>query len=140
MAFTLDAISIYGQDTRILESWYSGQAPKSIETPVPSQREVPRDKPLSSCLLLAIPLEIRQQIYKYILPKTCRHLIKGIVWSRGSTALLGTNSQIHDEGSSFIYSTNIFAIHVIYDCTIFDYKWILSNDLVPNEDWHFQSR
>ena len=131
MAFTLDAMSIYGQDTRMLDKFYHSEETLPNAMRSTSADRSPTLNPPSRCLLLALPLELRQHIYIYTLPRTYNHQSKGIIWLRGNTNLLATNSQIHDEASRFIYSTNTFLIDVLYDCVTFDYKWSSANGLFP---------
>ena len=141
MASTFDAISVYGQDTRILESWYSRQNPEPITIPTPSQQgDVPRSEIPSRCIFLSIPLELRQQIYTYILPNTHWESPNSSIWLRGCTAILATNSQIHAECSWILYSTNTFVIKVAYDSVTFAYKWIQAGGLTPKQRLPFPER
>ena len=78
--------------------------------------------------LLALPLELRREIYSYILPTAVPvdnpHLR---YWRRGETSLLSVNKQFHDEAADFIYGGRLFEIgvftntnHVHFDLQIQD--------------------
>ena len=134
MAFTLDAMSIYGQDTRMLESVYP--TPPSPQTWSSSMFEPESDPsiPTSKCHLLSLPLELRQHIYLYLLPSTISVLDRdndSIVWHRGATTFLATCRQVHEEAAFLLYSTNVFVLSVVWDCTVFEYQWVLPSSLRP---------
>ena len=122
-------MSTYGQHAQMPDQFYhlEDTLPKAMHST--SADGLPIHKPPSRCPLLALPLELRQQIYMYTLPRTYDDQSEGVLWQRGSTNLLAINSQIHDETSRFIYSTNTFLIDVLYDCTILDFKWPSRNGL-----------
>ena len=135
----LDSISIYGQDTRLLDAIYPPPAspPRSpVTSPLKSSDP---SIPTSKCHLLSIPLELRQHIYSYLLPCTSDILAKEqkFVWIRGNTALLSTCRQIHEECAGQLYGTNTFSLYVVWDCIIFDYAWILRSSLQPRRRMAF---
>lgn len=139
MAFTLDSMSIYGQDTRLLDSIYTSPDPPLVDpTSAPNPKSNP-SIPTSRCLLLELPLELRQQIYSYALPSTTSVLSKenSIVWHRGSTALLGTCRLLHEECATELYGGNTFALSVVWDCATFDYQWRSPLRLLPRRHMAF---
>ncbi|KAF1985966.1 hypothetical protein K402DRAFT_96453 [Aulographum hederae CBS 113979] len=91
---------------------------------------------------LRLPLEIRQQIYKCILPATTKigdeaTGTRRIVWIRGSTAILAVCHQLHAEGAFIIYGTNTFVIDVSYNTIRFRYQWLMRSGLAPNRPYPF---
>jgi hypothetical protein len=76
---------------------------------------------LETCYFLKIPIEIRCRIYRLLLPATdiparfytWRSLTTHI--EQVYTAILRVNHQIHEEATSLLYGTNIFAIAVTED-------------------------
>lgn len=87
--------------------------------------------------LLELPFEIRSQIYSYLLPTTDSHPSKGLVWRRGTIAILATNSQIYQETSTLLYGHNTFSINIEWDSITFKYQWILPSGLVPTRTMKF---
>ncbi|KAI9716930.1 MAG: hypothetical protein M1812_005079 [Candelaria pacifica] len=87
------------------------------------------------CLLLALPFELRVQIYSHVLPKTVR-LERGIAWQRGPTAILATNRQIYHETTQWIYGENDFVIEVDFGGPRFRYNW-LAYGLMPSKTKSF---
>jgi len=65
---------------------------------------------------LALPLELRREIYSYLLPHTNLNLqtYRGsrIVWEPGSIALLSVCHQLYNECAAVLYGENIFEIRV----------------------------
>jgi hypothetical protein len=137
MAFNLDAMSIYGQDTRILDSINYPPTQSSSTNSYTTHNPSISEKPPSRCLLLLLPAELRQKIYSYILPRTIETKSKGITWLRGNTAILATSRQIFKEATQQLYGTNTFVIDVVYDCSTFNFQWLLPNGLVPNRRMAF---
>lgn len=87
--------------------------------------------------LLRLPLELREQIYSYLLPwaqKSCnpRGVVKS-VWRRGNTSLLGTNRQVYTETTSIIYGSNLFEIDIGYGSIDFQFRRKLASGLIPRE-------
>ena len=77
----------------------------------PSHPDMPQEPNVSR--ILALPLELRREIYSYILPTAVStnnpHLR---YWRRGETNLLTIDKQFHDDAASFIYGGRIFEIGV----------------------------
>lgn len=59
---------------------------------------------------LALPLELRQKIYNYLLAHETER--GSTIWRRGNTAILATNHQVHDEALELLYGHNTFHIEV----------------------------
>ena len=114
-------------------SLYNPQLPgKSTKVELP---QIPRQK---SCPFLKLPYELRTHIYSYVLPGTTKHLLRGIVWTRGTAAIWATNRQIYRECINLIYGNSTFLIDVRYDKVEFLYQWILpQNSLVPKRVFKF---
>lgn len=98
-------------------------------------------QPLQLCPFLRLPLELRQQIYNYILPTTITIPTKGangVVWQRGFTSILATNHQIHEECAELMYGHSMFVISITYDKIMFQYQWlVLPSRLAPNRAYPF---
>ena len=62
--------------------------------------------------LLALPVEVRSQIIHLILPYSCPDEIYGYIWHFGSTSILRTCHQLHEEGTTVLYSSNTFQVRV----------------------------
>ena len=75
-------------------------------------------KDLSVCYFLELPVEIRCRVYRLLLPDTdipAQFCTSRSLTSHGGlvyTAILGLNRRIHEEATSLLYSTNVFAISV----------------------------
>lgn len=82
--------------------------------PEPSQSNHPDmvQKPIVSHFL-TLPLELRREIYTYILPFATPidnpHLQ---YWRRGQTSLLIVNKQFHDDAANLIYGGRLFEIGI----------------------------
>ena len=94
-----------------------------------------KDSPAPEPPILALPLEIRQQIYSFLLPRTViapnKHA-SGLVWQRGNIALLATCKQIHDEAIAIIYGDNTFNPNITNDGINLRYSWLLPSGLTPS--------
>lgn len=108
----------------------------------------------SSFPFLNLPLEIRQQIYTYLLPSVSLYRIGllGValpsrasaapsnsrtdqptpVWTRGQASLLCICRQVHDECATLLYGNSTFKVFVTYDSINFHLRWLLSNGLTPS--------
>ena len=72
------------------------------------------------CGLLSLSLEIRRQIYSYLVPRTYRdHRSNLQVWYRGNTQLLAANKQIHAEVVDMIYGDSTFFLEVVEGSVMF---------------------
>lgn len=94
----------------------------------------------STCGFLRLPLELRQQIYGYVLPYTFgdrSRFPEETCWRRGNTTILATNHQIHSEASAVLYGSNRFHVVVEYDRVVFKCQWLLPTDLAPNRAYPF---
>ena len=107
--------------------------------------------------LFRLPLELRQRVYKYLLPSarthdafTFDHLLGSrtskevattsslnVVWERGQTSLLSVCRQMHDECASLLYGDSIFVVFIAYDSIKFRYKWFLPSGLTPSRHFDF---
>ncbi len=98
--------------------------------------------------LLRLPLELRQQIYSYLLPSTPYETLRpgqkrrkgapaGVIWRRGHTALLATSRQLHAECAALMYGRSTFALDVTYDSIRFRCRWGLPWGVVPNRTFDF---
>ncbi|KAG4439856.1 hypothetical protein IFR05_004669 [Cadophora sp. M221] len=71
----------------------------------------------TACYFMKIPIELRQRIYGYLLPKKpipARKSKSGrvpLVWLE----ILRTNRQIHEEGNQLLYGTGSFVIEICKD-------------------------
>jgi len=103
-----------------------------------------------------MPLELRREIYGYILPHTFtigksyryaywmmpsretwsrapqqpvshQEIGNDIVWRRGCTRLLATNRQIHEECADMMYGDNTFVVHIAFDSIKFQYQWVVEH-------------
>ena len=70
---------------------------------------------------LSLPLELRQQIYAYVLPTTCKRSTEGInrrkpgvpyCWRPGNASLLRVNKLIHGEALEILYANLTCVISV----------------------------
>ncbi|MCJ1315832.1 hypothetical protein MMC15_001152 [Xylographa vitiligo] len=123
----MEPISVYGYDHRMLEQHLPSNR-KSL--PSPSKNPTPEDtsSPSSSRppnRLLALPPELRAQILRYLLPRSlsATHLSDPPVWLRGTTAILATCRLLHAQGLPLLYSHNVFALNVVWDCCTFAYRY-----------------
>ena len=65
----------------------------------------------------SLPLEIRRQIYRYLLPHSvvpCDQE-KFPIWRLGNTAILAVNRQIHEEAADLMYGDSWFYFDVQYN-------------------------
>ena len=129
------SISVYGYSTQIIA--HPKGNPEEIASAEDKREDVLRPKcrelppGSTSCPLLAVPLEIRTNIYNFVLPSAKNYKDKGTAWLRGSTAILGANRQIYHEAIEILYGSNTFIIDVGYDSITFAYQWVLPSGLVP---------
>ncbi|KZF20597.1 hypothetical protein L228DRAFT_249351 [Xylona heveae TC161] len=93
----------------------------------------------SSSPLLRLPLELRNQIYSYLLPTTIMvpGYTKKHAWLRGHTAILATNRQLHEEAATEMYGNAMFELEVAWAGISFGYRWLLPSGLVPNRTYPF---
>ena len=68
-------------------------------------------------LFESLPLEIRRQIYGYLVPYSDPefHQWKNPVWRLRKIEILATNRQIHDEAVDLMYGDSWFFVYVNYD-------------------------
>lgn len=109
----------------------------------------------ASFAFLHLPLELRQQIYNYLLPSADNQSVRSLgagqlrppldqvlgpsslIWSRGQTSLLCVCHQVHDECAALLYGNNQFVILVSYDSISFRYRWLLQSGLAPSGHFEF---
>jgi hypothetical protein len=101
-----------------------------------------RTSPSELPSFLKLPLEIRQQIYNYVLPYTRSlpppaHAASSVIWRRGNINLMLTNRQICDECRNILYGSNTFVIDISFDGIKFRYRWLLPSGLAPNRAYGF---
>ncbi len=81
--------------------------------------KLPRS-PLTRFNLLRLPLEIRQQIYTYVLPSNKpRNDISDGGWISGSVSILRANRQVYAEAIAVLFANVTFHIRVERDCVLF---------------------
>jgi hypothetical protein len=108
--------------------------------------------------LLRLPLELRQHIFSYLLPrtdstpgatfnwrarKTTKHsssigpsaaVVTGnVVWQRGNVNLLRVCKQLHDECADMIYGNSTFLLSVNYNDILFCFRWLSSSGVAPTK-------
>lgn len=75
---------------------------------------------------LLLPLELRLQIYGYIIPRSVKlppERGNDHVWHRGNINILAVNKQIHDEVAQMIYGDPTFNLKVENDGVVFQYHY-----------------
>lgn len=117
----------------------------------PMNRKVEKCKPFD---FFRLPLELRQKVYGYLLPRATardvssiglpfgrstlesrfRSRKKPIIWERGQTNLLCVCRQMHDEFAAMLYGDSVFVIFVKYSSITFRYQWLLPSGLTPTSD------
>lgn len=141
MPYALGAMSIYGQDTRMLDIIYPPPSyPPSNPVSTPLSECNDPSIPTSKCHFFTLPLELRQQIYSYILPYTSFITsigTGGIVWYRGNTTILAASRLLHEECAAQLYGSSVFSLCVTWDCTIFDFRWVHPLGLLPKRRMPF---
>ena len=95
-------------------------------------------------LFQSLPLELRRQIYSYLLPYSVRRHDCGKkipVWQLGSTSILATNRQIHDEAADLMYGNSWFwfiidneEIDFVFECFKRDI-WSEKSRPIPRESF-----
>lgn len=86
-----------------LSSLSLSESPRLLDTPALSAQ------PATKCLLLALPGEIRNRIYRYVLLKPKPFAVR-LQFSPRDTALLLVNKQVYREASTIFYYENTFRI------------------------------
>lgn len=89
-----------------------------------------------SKFLSRLPVEVRHHIYGFLLPATVplRDLLSGgtaCVWHQGSTSIMATCRQIHDETANMLYGGSVFVVEVGYDTILMRHRRLLNSGLVP---------
>ncbi len=131
-------ISVYGYDTSMLSETVVINQPETME-PQKSDLQGFCTSP-STCMILELPFEVRQEILKYMLPATIETRSKGVAWLRGHTAMLTVNKRLYSEGIRMMYGDTIFVIDVTWDSITFAYQWLLANGLVPKRTLAFPGK
>ena len=91
----------------------------------------------SSCGFLSLSLELRHQIYDYVLPYAPPCWEDYIPeWNRGHVSILGTNKQIYLEAVALLYGTNTFLLIVRDDCIHWVYRTFTSPDDIDGTVHH----
>lgn len=76
--------------------------------------------PLTSFNLLRLPLELRRQIFTYVLPSNKpRNDISDGGWIGGSVTVLRANRQVYAEAIAVLFANITFHIRVERDCVLF---------------------
>lgn len=105
-----------------------------------------RQTPKDTSLLLALPVELRLHILQYTLPSTIAgdanpsKAGEAVLWRRGSTAILATNKQLHEEGSRLLYGGALFNLDVSYGRITFLFTRYLDSGLMPKQTPSFEDR
>lgn len=101
--------------------------------------------------LLRLPLELRQQIFGYLLPRTLERResnrtsnharnsavsISNVVWQRGTISLLRVCKQLHGECAEALYGNNTFLISVTYAGVTFRYRYLLPRGMAPTRTYN----
>lgn len=84
--------------------------------------------------LLSLPFEIREKIYREILPFTIskpNRINNTSVWRLGDTALLATCRRIYEERMSFMNGENVFTLAVESARTVFITSYVSRHDKMP---------
>ena len=83
-----------------------------------------------------LPLEIRHQIYRYLLPYSLarRDTKMSRGWRLGNTAILALNRQIHEEAAELMYGDSCFYFDVDYKCIDSEFLTIKRSDNPWNID------
>lgn len=136
----MESISVYGYDASMLECVLPKQAEGGKGLPVLDSTFRNRQKASGRCVLLELPVELRSEIYKYVLPRTINNGSRDICWIKGTTALLAVSKQIHEEASRLMYGTATFLINIVWDCTTFECRCILASGLTPSRAYAFPDR
>ncbi|MCJ1416802.1 hypothetical protein MMC32_003140 [Xylographa parallela] len=123
----MEPISVYGYDHRMLEH----SPPSNTKSPPPSPKDpIPENTspltPPTPSQLLALPPELRAQILRHLLPRSlpAPTLTDPPIWLRGTTAILATCRLLYTEGLPLLYSHNVFALEVVWDCCTFAYRYV----------------
>ena len=133
---SMASLSVYGYDQTML----NGPEKLDFESGEELHKKIISlqvDGPSKKCALLALPFELRQGIYKYLLPTTVETGHKGIAWIRGNTAIMAANKQIYAEATTIVYGSSTFLLDVEWDCVTFAYQWLLPTGLVPKRTLAF---
>lgn len=138
--FDHEEISVYGYDISMLDDVLSRKP--ECRNNRPSSGSIIRNHQEASarCKLLELPIEIRSQIFDYVLPRTIKHGSKDVCWIKGTTALLAVSKQIHEEASCRMYSSATFLLNTVWDCTIFECRSLLPSRLTPSRTYAFPDR
>ena len=131
-------IAVYGYNTSMLTLDSVPSLQKKTPAAVPQWQSL--NEPSGTCPLLALPLELRQEIMRYVLPTTFDKRGKGVTWLRGQTAILMTNKLLHAEGIRMMYGDSLFVIDVDYSNIFFTYQWLLPKRLTPKRKFAFPGK
>ena len=136
-----DSISVYGYDSRMLPTFDNV---KDFKAPIELRRSPDfyhaSTTDSDECLLLMLPVELRLKILEFVLPHTINIPRKGMVWIRGSSAVLATSRLLYHEGLGIMYGRNTFVIDVVWDGITFAYQWLLQSGLVPKRTLAFPAK
>ncbi len=134
------AISVYGYtpETLLTPNLLPEQQPKSMSQDVDAHILKAGS---TACPLLGVPLELRQQIFSYVLPSTFSDASKECVWLRGNLAINSTNKQIHDECIQIMYGRCTFFIDISMEGIHWFYQSLLpTKNLVTNRVFEFPAK
>jgi hypothetical protein len=111
--------------------------------------------------LLELPLELRQQIFGYLLPHTQQFLRdsrllggrarnfsavrssangcspSNVVWQRGNIHLLSVCKQLHRECAEMLYGTNTFLLFLAFPGISFRFRWLCPSGAAPHRSYNF---
>lgn len=132
----MESISVYGYSQDLLAATNPlAQQQNDMVEEVKSYHKL--SEGAIACPLLALPFELRVNIYSHVLPTTVELEGKGVLWRRGNVTILSTNKQIYNEAIELMYGNAIFAIDVTWGGITFAYQWLLSTGLVPKTNLAF---
>ncbi|KAL8730114.1 MAG: hypothetical protein Q9166_004313 [cf. Caloplaca sp. 2 TL-2023] len=123
------SVPAHNDGSRVIDSFL----PQHVDEPLLGSESTTTNR----CQLLELPPELRAEIFGYVLPITVNHGFKGPCWIKGTTALLRTSKQIHNEAAQLMYSRATFVINLVWDCTTFACQCLLPSDSFLRKDYAF---
>ena len=105
---------------------------ESLQTPIQKDEVLLNDTTPTTAKsgFLSLALELRLQVYRYIIPKSVKlppeRIRRGIdhFWHRGNISILRVNKQIHDEVVQILYGGSTFEFQVKHGALNFRYHYL----------------